>query len=40
MVADERRRAQWRTVLPWLDTGERYALAATLLDVEQRLGEA
>ncbi len=40
VVANARRRAHWQTLLPWLDTGERYALAAALLDVAQHLGEA
>jgi hypothetical protein len=39
VVADARRRAHWRTLLPWLNTAERYALAATLLDIEQHLAD-
>ncbi|MBV9358672.1 MAG: hypothetical protein JO023_24455 [Chloroflexi bacterium] len=40
VVTGERRRAHWQTLLPWLDTSERYAFAAALLEVEQQLGEA
>ncbi len=39
VVPDARRRTHWLTLLPWLDTAERYALAATLLDVEQHLAD-
>jgi hypothetical protein len=35
LLPDVGSRRAWRTVLPWLDVETRYALAATLLSIEQ-----
>jgi hypothetical protein len=38
LLPDARLRRAWRTVLPWLAVDARYALAATLLRIEQACG--
>jgi hypothetical protein len=37
LLPEPRLRQQWRTLIPWLPNDLRYALAATLLDVEHSL---
>jgi hypothetical protein len=37
LLPDPDVRRHWQRVIPWLSTAQRYELAATLLEVEQRV---